>query len=174
MADRTRLETPDTVPPARRLPVCRKPRLYAADKDNPGREPDDCNKFVRMMRGMTEGLLCMFCPHGICIGFTILTRHEGPRIAFELIMTRFKRAPAMIVYDNACSLHAYCMKRERAFFARTKFRVDRMHFKGHKGCTWGYDLDYWPGRTPVIGADDMLRVSADVRAWGGGGRRACT
>ena len=42
----------------------------------------------------------MYCPHGICIAFTILTRFEGPRIAFELIMSRFEAAPAMIVYDN--------------------------------------------------------------------------
>ena len=50
----------------------------------------------------------MFCPHGICIAFSILTRHEGPRIAFELILRRFTIGPYMIVYDNV---------RMRAFFS---------------------------------------------------------
>lgn len=49
---------------------------------------------------LLAGILCLFCPHGICVAFTILTRHEGPRILFELIMSRFSVAPAMIVYDN--------------------------------------------------------------------------
>lgn len=82
-----------------RFPTLHKLRVYAADKDA-APDGERCNKFAKTMRGMTEGMLCMYCPHGICVAFTILTRHEGPRIAFELIMSRFSSAPALIVYDN--------------------------------------------------------------------------
>lgn len=46
----------------------------------------------------------------------------------------------MIIYDNACNLHRYAMRRQPAFFANTRFAVDRMHFKGHKSCHMGYKL----------------------------------
>ena len=45
-------------------------------------------------------MLCMYCPHGICIAFTVLTRHEGPSAAVEMIVQRFTTGPSMIVYDN--------------------------------------------------------------------------
>ena len=103
-------------------------------------------------------MLVMYCPHGICIGFSILTRHEGPRLAFELIYRRFTIGPRLIVYDNACIFHMYCLKRERAFFSRTSFLVDRFHWKNHKGCCSGYNIDSWPEDTWIIGPGDMKLV----------------
>jgi hypothetical protein len=133
---------------------------YAADTVRVVRTPGDCNKFVKTMSGMTEGLVAMFCPHRICIGFQILSRHEGPRIAFELIFKKFKIGPRLIVYDNACVLHMYCLKREPAFFARTQFRVDRLHFKNHVGCCEAYNLDSWAPNTPIVGEADMAKARA--------------
>jgi hypothetical protein len=76
----------------------RKLAFYEADTERS--TPDGCTKHTYSCRGLTEGLMVLTCPHGICIGFQILCRHEGPRVAFELIYTRFKEAPAYIVYDN--------------------------------------------------------------------------
>ena len=73
---------------------------YEADKYKPRRNADDCTKFVRLHQGLSEGLLVASCPHRICVAFQILSRHEGPRIAFELIYQRFKDGPKLIVYDN--------------------------------------------------------------------------
>jgi hypothetical protein len=73
---------------------------YEADKYRPRRNADDCTKFVRLHQGLSEGLLVAFCPHRLCVAFQILSRHEGPRIAFELIYQRFKDGPKLIVYDN--------------------------------------------------------------------------
>ena len=73
---------------------------YAADKERVIRREGDCNKYVHKRRGISEGLLCAFCPHGVCVAFSILSRHEGPRLAFEMIYRRFDQAPRYIVYDN--------------------------------------------------------------------------
>eukprot|EP00798_Chlamydomonas_sp_ICE-L_P022184 gene22184-29246_t len=43
-------------------------------------------------------------------------------------------------YDNACNLHRYCLRRQAAFFARTKFLLDRMHQWGHVTCHAGYSF----------------------------------
>ena len=47
----------------------------------------------------------------------------------------------MIIHDNACSLHQYCLNREPLFFQNTTFCVDRFHWRGHIGCSSGYCLD---------------------------------
>ena len=65
--------------------------------------------------------------------------HESPRIAFELLMTYFTTMPKIIIYDNACHLMTYCLKREPARFKNTKFLIDRFHSSGHK-CTKGYHM----------------------------------
>ena len=39
----------------------------------------------------------------------------------------------MVIYDNACNLHSYCLNREPAFFKTTWFLVDRFHWRNHKG-----------------------------------------
>lgn len=51
----------------------------------------------------------------------------------------------MIVYDNACKLHQYILNREPNHFKSTKFLVDRFHWKGHVGCSSGYNLNKYPG-----------------------------
>ena len=63
-------------------------------------------------------------------------------VRVSLFLRRFNPPPSVIVYDNACKLHAYVLNREPARFAKTRFYVDRLHFrKGHTGCTLGYSLD---------------------------------
>ena len=109
-----------------RLPLSNKLAQYRAD--DAAHSSEACTKYTAAARGLTKGersmrrsrwglvgcadmlrppgaahdagILGMYCPHGICIAFTILTRHEGPSAAFELLVTHFKQAPAVIVYDN--------------------------------------------------------------------------
>lgn len=80
------------------FPECNRLAVYKAD--GPTSDDDCCKKYAKIVRGLTEGLLCMYCPHAICIAFTILTRHEGPSAAFNLILRRFDTGPALIIYDN--------------------------------------------------------------------------
>ena len=42
-------------------------------------------------------------------------------------------APSTVIYDFACSLHAYCLNRDPIFFKDTRFLVDRFHWGNHTG-----------------------------------------
>jgi hypothetical protein len=49
----------------------------------------------------------------------------------------------VIIYDNACKLHAYCLNREPGYFKNTQFFVDKLHWKNHTGCSPGYNLNLY-------------------------------
>ncbi len=79
---------------------------------------------------------------------------------------RRPKAPKLVIYDNSCNLHAYCLNREPEFFKDTLFVVDKvrcsvrndgpvqarrtdsptplahpqLHFKTHKACSRAYDI----------------------------------
>lgn len=42
-------------------------------------------------------------------------------------------APTMVVYDNACNLQRYALKRAPHFFRHAAFRIDRLHIFAHRG-----------------------------------------
>jgi hypothetical protein len=58
---------------------------------------------------------------------------------FDVLVTRFKKAPSLIVYDDACRLQEYVLNREPEFFANTKFLVDSFHYKSHVNCNPSYN-----------------------------------
>jgi hypothetical protein len=47
----------------------------------------------------------------------------------------------VVIYDNACGLHRYCMAREPAFFKNTRFYSDRFHLVNHKDCARTFCID---------------------------------
>ncbi|XP_038077318.1 uncharacterized protein LOC119745165 [Patiria miniata] len=100
-----------------------------------------CRKDSKNYGRMTPGVFAAFCPHGICYGFEIMNQFESPNVPFTLLLTRFETPPKMIVYDNACHLHAYCLNREPGMFKKTKFLIDRLHWPNHTACSVGYKLD---------------------------------
>ena len=74
-------------------------------------------------------------------------------------------APQVIIYDNGCNLHNYCLNREPLFFKNSWFLVDRFHWPNHSGgcflmhlpkpncfkffffllaCSVGYNLSSYP------------------------------
>lgn len=55
------------------------------------------------------------------------------QICYDLFAIICVVAPKLVIYDNACSLHAYCLNRDPIFFMDTVFRVDGLHFKNHTG-----------------------------------------
>ena len=130
------------------LPQRHGPGNYAADKQCFTHPVDDCRKnsydHPTLTPGiLTPGIFTIYCPHGICYGFDVLRSCESPRHPFEIFTTRFDRPPAVIVYDNACHLHTYCLNREPKRFQTTRFVVDRFHWRGHKGCSLGYCMDQY-------------------------------
>ena len=93
----------------------------------------------------TPGIFTIYCPHGVCYGFEILQECGSPRHPFQIFKTRFLKPPNVIVYDNVCTLHQYCLNREPEFFKSICFLVDRFHWEEHIGCSAGYNLDEYSG-----------------------------
>ncbi len=69
---------------------------------------------------------------------------------------RFTVAPKLIIYDNACKLHQYCLNRVPAFFGHTQFAVDRFHWRDHVGCSASYS-------TALTSISLLLRWERSIR-----------
>ena len=123
------------------LPQVHGNAVYEKDKSTTVSETDICYKRSSRHPTLTPGIFTIYCPHAVCYGFEILTECESPRHPFQIFKTRFVKPPGVIIYDNACSLHRYCLNREPIFFKNTSFCVDRFHWRGHIGCSSGYCLD---------------------------------
>ena len=55
----------------------------------------------------------------VCYGFEVMATHESLRHPFQIFRSRFTVAPKLIIiYDNACKLHQYCLDREPCSFLR--------------------------------------------------------
>ena len=97
---------------------------YATDHCTAKCTSDECHKYPGFHPVLTPGIFTVYCPHGICYGFQVMDSHESPRYSFKIFHSRFQSAPKLIIYDNTCKLHQYCLNRELAFFSCTKFSVD--------------------------------------------------
>eukprot|EP00058_Branchiostoma_floridae_P026343 XP_002611834.1 hypothetical protein BRAFLDRAFT_83142 [Branchiostoma floridae] len=146
------------------LPLVRGQAKYAKDAQRRTgtrrcREPSQrCNKMYGGHPSLSPGIFTMFCQHGVCYGFTILKSHESPRHPFEILIGRFNRAPRVVVYDNACRLHQYCLNREPVFFMNTLFCVDRLHWINHTGCSDGYCMDSYGQH----GSIDVQQINSQI------------
>ncbi len=129
------------------LPQLHGDAVYIPDLANQAStDSDSCRKNAYGHPTLSPGVFTIFCEHGVCYGFEILKSHESPRHPFSIFKTRFCTPPRMIIYDNCCKLHAYCLNREPVFFKNTLFLVDRFHWRGHVGCSKGYSLDSYKRR----------------------------
>jgi len=125
------------------LPLVRRVRHYAADSRSLKEDKDSCRKCISSHPVLTPGIFTLFCSHGICYGFQILKQHKSPKHPFEIFFTRFKTMPEYIIYDNSCKLHQYILNREPTIFQNTVFMIDRFHWRGHVGCSSGYNMDIY-------------------------------
>ena len=126
-------------------PPVRGVRKYLCDSKSLCQQKDSCRKHASHHPTLTPGIFTLYCPHGICYGFEVMRSYESPRIPFQIFLTRFLHPPKVIIYDNACKLHQYILNREPDHFKATKFLVDRFHWRGHVGCSSGYNLSKYPG-----------------------------
>lgn len=124
------------------LEVVRGRGLYSSDKDIT--RARECTKMSRGHPSLLPGIFTLFCNHGVCYGFEVMKYHESPNVPFTILRSRCKEAPSLVVYDNACNLHQYCINRDPDFFKNTAFRVDALHFKNHKACGSSYELKAYP------------------------------
>ena len=78
-------------------------------------------------------------------------------------MRQFEHAPSLIIYDNACKLQLYALKREPKRFANTKFLVDRLHYRvGHIGCSLGYSMDSYKSNTYIRNINSQANEQANA------------
>lgn len=142
-------------------PIRKRSGRYAADRKKDALLPE-CRKNSSRHPSMTPGLVTFYCPHGINLGFQIMQTPESPKTIFDVLMMRFKRMPKLIIYDNACHLHTYCLKREPNRFENTRFMVDRLHFrKGHTGCSLGYDMTRYNADEYIVGINSQVNEQAN-------------
>lgn len=86
-------------------------------------------------QNLTGGLMALWCPHLVCLGFHKMPRAEGRNDVFSALFKYWDVAPKVVIYDFACQLGPYCMSREPEFFKDTLFVVDEMHANGHSNCS---------------------------------------
>jgi hypothetical protein len=118
-------------------PMLRKIRKVQLQKDVEG----GCNK------DYYPGTLLYWCgEHRKCLGFYILPSHESLfqvidllKKVYSIFVTRFRRMPQIIIYDNGCNLSDYILNRSPLLFANTIVLSDGFHWKNHDNCTIAYN-----------------------------------
>ncbi len=97
-----------------------------------------------------------FAHMGYAMGMKWWLPMSPPRHPFQIYRSRFTVAPKLIIYDNACKVHQYCLNREPALFGHTQFAVDRFHWRDHVGCSAGYS-------TALTSISLLLRWERSIR-----------
>lgn len=92
-----------------------------------------CTKRSKRHPSLLPGIFLLHCQHGITYGFSVMHSNESPNTPFTVFRMRFRKAPRLIVYDNACNLHSYSLNRDPVFFKNSQFLVDRLHWRDHTG-----------------------------------------
>lgn len=113
-----------------------------------------CRKFYSTYgkKTLTGGLMALWCPHLVCVGFHLMPKAEGRNDVFSAIFKYWSEAPKVVVYDFACQLGPYCMTREPEFFKDTLFVIDEMHAKGHTNCSQACYISNYMQVQPTIGS----------------------
>ncbi|EJD40567.1 hypothetical protein AURDEDRAFT_69942, partial [Auricularia subglabra TFB-10046 SS5] len=96
-----------------------------------------CSKFYQEYgkKGLTGGLMIIWCPHSVCYGFHCIPKGEGRNDVFSAFYTHWPRPPRAIIYDFACALAPYCMIREPIYYGDTLFLIDKFHSQDHTRCS---------------------------------------
>ncbi|ETV64117.1 hypothetical protein H257_18951 [Aphanomyces astaci] len=121
-------------------------RTLGAYQDQHRKDDTICSKSAPSVRYKMPGIFHFCCPHGICLGFSVMHDHESPVHPFSILCQRWSNSdyPRVVIMDNACNLHTYCLRREPYFFRNVWFLVDRLHYCNHVNCSSGYKVDNFP------------------------------
>eukprot|EP00736_Rhodelphis_marinus_P013988 Rmarinus@m.18561 len=106
-----------------------------------GQQGYSCTKHAQKSKDLTPGVFiisCLDCKR--VIGWTVLRQAESLRTLFEILMTRWKVMPEVIIYDAACRFESYCLNREPERFKHTRFFIDDFHIRNHKRCSPAYEV----------------------------------
>lgn len=121
-------------------PVRKRLRRYIADLRSQ-RAGSTCTKYQYRHRGLTPRVIIFFCLKcGKCIGFVVMRNAESPRVPFEVLFTRWSKAPKVFCYDNGCNSHVYILNREPQWAQSLKVVIDGLHEPNHKDCSKAYAI----------------------------------
>ncbi|GAA5994784.1 hypothetical protein JCM11641_008420 [Rhodosporidiobolus odoratus] len=67
----------------------------AKDGGEGGKEDDTCRKFYRSygQTGLAGGIMGVWCPHGICVGYHTMPSAEGRNDVFSMLYCYWEKAP---------------------------------------------------------------------------------
>ena len=66
----------------------------------------------------------------------------------------------VLVYDNSCHAMSYALNRESAWFKNVQWVIDAVHFPGHTGCAYAFDIKRQPLLSRLNSQICEQRVSA--------------
>lgn len=145
-----------------------RPFYKGRDKDSGSRNKreDICNKYYESYKKqkLTGGIMALWCPHVVCLGYHMMPSAEGRDDVFSAILTYWEKAPEIVVYDFACQLAPYCLAREPEFFRDTMFVIDKMHSQGHSNCSQSFFLQNYTLTRP-----DLKHVNSSAAECGNSG-----
>lgn len=86
------------------LPINAKIRdVYMKKQDTD--EESVCTKQYKSCGRLGAGLMLVWCvKHRECIGFSVLRKAESCKELYDILSTRMRKIPRIIIYDNACNL----------------------------------------------------------------------
>ncbi len=114
-------------------------RKFSVDDNSKNTNYDDrpsgtpCRKYYPKVgaRGSTF-IFFWLCPlHDHCYGGHIVSGSEGRKDPHFSLYAHMEKAPKIVFYDFACSLHEYSSNRESGFFKHTRFYHDIFHGYSH-------------------------------------------
>lgn len=123
-------------------PIRVRPHYHQVPQDGLGEDKlektdSECGKYYNTYKKahLTGGIMVLWCPHSVCLGFHVIPTAEGRNDVFSALYTHWPTAPKIIIYDYACQLAPYSLIREPTYFRDTRFVVDEFHATGHTKCS---------------------------------------
>ena len=114
-------------------------------------ETSVCNKVYKKKGRLGAGTLLFWCGiHRKCLGFYIMKSAESCKTVFQILVTRFKIQPRVIIYDNGCNLSEYILNREPGPFKETYILSDGFHWKNHTNCGVSFNSKLYPSLDSVL------------------------
>ena len=108
---------------------------------------DSCRKLSYGHPTLSPSTFTVCCQHGVCYSYEVMALCESPKIPFQFFSLAF---PNHLVWLSMI-MHANCTSTawiENLGTSKTHFLVDHFHWRGHTGCSSGYNLD--PCGEPIL------------------------
>ena len=110
-----------------------------------------CNKLYKKQGRLGAGTLLFWCGiHRKCLGFYVMKSAESCKTVFQILVTRFKKQPRVIIYDNGCNLSEYILNRAPGPFQDTYILSDGFHWKNHTNCGVSFNSKLYPALDGIV------------------------